>query len=53
MFLITLGSLFFASKVYVYIVPFRDSERLAMAIEKASNALPDGLFEAVDNLQGF
>jgi hypothetical protein len=31
----------------------RDSERLAKAIEKASNTLPDGLFEAVDSLLGF
>jgi hypothetical protein len=31
----------------------RGSERLAKAIEKASNALPDGLFEAVDSLPGF
>lgn len=30
----------------------RGSERLAKAIEKASNALPDGLFEAVDSLPG-
>jgi hypothetical protein len=31
----------------------RGSERLAKAIEKASSALPDGLFEAVDSLPGF
>jgi hypothetical protein len=31
----------------------RDNERLAKAIEKASSALPDGLFEVVDNLLGF
>jgi hypothetical protein len=29
------------------------SQRLAKAIEKANNALPDGLFEAVDSLPGF
>ncbi|XP_025827603.1 uncharacterized protein LOC112902662 isoform X3 [Panicum hallii] len=32
---------------------YRGSQRLAKAIEKASNALPDGLFEAVDSLPGF
>jgi hypothetical protein len=31
----------------------RGSERLAKAIEKARNTLPDGLFEAVDSLLGF
>jgi hypothetical protein len=29
------------------------SERLAKAIEKASSALPNGLFETVDSLPGF
>jgi hypothetical protein len=31
----------------------RGSERLAKTIEKASGALPDGLFEAVNSLPGF
>jgi hypothetical protein len=31
----------------------RGSERLTKAIKKASSALPDGLFEAVDSLLGF
>jgi hypothetical protein len=31
----------------------RGTSKLANAIKTASNALPDGLFEAVDTLPGF